>query len=576
VANFVERISVIVDTKMDAASSGFKKLSADVKAADGLTGKFKAGFAGVASSVKANAGTLAAGAGAALLTFAAKAVTAFTETAKAAIDLSNATGLSVEQASRWIAVGDDFGVTADQLATAMGKIGKDLDSAKWEKYGIATRDASGEARSANSIFMDVLETLNNTKPAERARVGAELLGRGWQAVAPILGKTRAEYEAMLAEVEEGQVITKSEAAKAEKWRLAMDKLGDAIRDISLAVGEQVAELAPYIVKLAEVVALLAELKPSADIPKIGDHLRDMAAAAEDSGDAIAFLVEKGYSVKAAEMLMADYRAEVEAAEAPMDKLKSAAEAAEEAQRGLAAGAAAAREHLKELRDEVEDSIDNQYDLEEATLAGDQAYRNYLTSVEEATEAAKDANLTDRERADIMADLQGQQIDVVEGALAQARAYSKEQGAADGSRAAAALQVLKLEEMKKKYPELASEIQRYIDKLKSIPGAITTSVGVKYGPSSKAGSKYASGTSSAKRGVALVGEQGPELLWMDGGEAVTPNGPTMRALNGGGSSLGGATTVNINVTVGPGSNPVDVGRAIVDAQKAYFDSGGARP
>ncbi|WP_052085724.1 phage tail tape measure protein [Clostridium sp. HMP27] len=41
--------------------------------------------------------------------------------------------------------------------------------------------------------------------------------------------------------------------------------------------------------------------------------------------------------------------------------------------------------------------------------------------------------------------------------------------------------------------------------------------------------YAKGTNYAKQGPAIVGEQGPELLWMNGGEKVLPNSKTMNLL-----------------------------------------------
>lgn len=278
----MERISVIIDAKVDGFTAGFKKMRADIAEADTLTGKFKAGFAGVADGVKANAGMLAATAGAALVAFGAKAVQVFTDTSKAAIDLSKATGLSIEQASRWIAVGDDFGVTGDQIAAAIGRIGKELDSAKWDKYGIATRDAAGQAKDANVLFLDVLEVLNNTAPAERAKVGAELLGRGWQAVAPILGQTREAYEAMLGTVEDGQVITTAEASKAEKMRLAQDKLSDALGDLTLAFGELFSAGSPVLNLLADMTTKAAELVAVAT----GNDAKDMSEPIKAFADAI--------------------------------------------------------------------------------------------------------------------------------------------------------------------------------------------------------------------------------------------------------------------------------------------------
>lgn len=51
--------------------------------------------------------------------------------------------------------------------------------------------------------------------------------------------------------------------------------------------------------------------------------------------------------------------------------------------------------------------------------------------------------------------------------------------------------------------------------------------------------YASGTTSAKRGMAVVGEDGPELVYMRGGETVVPNGGRAR-----GRRSGGEQTVHI--------------------------------
>lgn len=107
---FMERISVIIDAKVEGFTSGIKKMKADIAEADTLTGKFKAGFAGVAAGVKANAGMIAATAGAALVNFGVQAVGAFQDTALAAGEFADATGQSVESASRWIEVAGDIGV----------------------------------------------------------------------------------------------------------------------------------------------------------------------------------------------------------------------------------------------------------------------------------------------------------------------------------------------------------------------------------------------------------------------------------------------------------------------------------
>lgn len=328
-SNFVQKISVLVTTKIDG---GLKSFRSAVAEADGIAGKFKAGWKNATAQVGANAGVLAATAGTALFAFGVKAVAAFEKTAKAAIDMGKATGTSTEQASRWIAVGEDFGVTADQIAGAMGRIGKNLDAKAMADYGIATRDASGQAREANDVFLDVLDTINNTAPAERSAVASKLMGKGWQAVAPLLGKTRAEYEKMLSTVESGQVVTEKEAKKAEKMRLAQDKLNDALGEFTLAAGSAAAGLAPLLERIAQVVTYANELGaiesiiPPADTSgameqygSVAGAMRAMLAAALKSGDAIAYLMDRGFSEAGAIKQLRSYR----------DEMKDAVDATQE-------------------------------------------------------------------------------------------------------------------------------------------------------------------------------------------------------------------------------------------------------
>jgi hypothetical protein len=254
------RVTTIFDLDDKGIVSGLKNIRRDVAQTDGFMNKLKVGAKGLGDTLKQNAGPAALAAGAAFVAFGVKAVGAFTDTAKAAIDMSAATGLAVEDASRWIAVGDDFGVSAEQMAAGVGKITKSLDSEKWAEYGIATRDAAGNARDANTILLDTFDMLGRvTNETERARIGAELFGKGYANLAPLIGKTRVEYEDMLGAVEKGQVITAKEAEKAERMRKAEDALSDAVSEVTLAFGEMVAELAPAIEEMADGVAKVTEL-----------------------------------------------------------------------------------------------------------------------------------------------------------------------------------------------------------------------------------------------------------------------------------------------------------------------------
>lgn len=313
------RISTAIEFTTESAKSSLASLRQSVNEADGAGGKFKAGFASLKQSVSENAGAVAAVAGAALLSFGIKAVSAFTNTAKAAIDLGTATGLSTEQASRWIGVADDMGVSAEALQAGIGKIGKTLDAPQWEKYGIATRDAGGHAKSTNDILLDSFDKLSKiTNETERAKAGNALFGKGYASLSPLIGKSREEMEKYLGSVEKGQVITEQEAAKAEKFRLAQDKLSDAMHEVTLAVGQQVAALAPYIEKVAWIIANIGASDASVQLHDIFAELSPLANAATEAGKGLDYFIEQ---VQTGKMTLEEAKVAMQQATLSTDELK---------------------------------------------------------------------------------------------------------------------------------------------------------------------------------------------------------------------------------------------------------------
>lgn len=261
-ASFTQRLKVIIDVVSQGATKGLSDFRSEVAQADTLTGKLRAGAKNLGSTLTSftksplGAATAIAAAGAA----ATKAADKFSDLAKTSLDVGKATGLGTEAASRWIAVADDAGMSADTFAQGVGRIARTLDSGTWEKYGIATRDASGQLRDANDVLLDALDVLSKTSnETERARISAALFGKGHAALAPLIGKSRAEYEKMLAAVEDGQVITDGEAVRGEKWRLAMDKLSDALGEVALSAGKAIVSLAGVVETAATAIGPVAKV-----------------------------------------------------------------------------------------------------------------------------------------------------------------------------------------------------------------------------------------------------------------------------------------------------------------------------
>jgi hypothetical protein len=157
-------------------------------------------------------------------------------------------------------------------------------------------------------------------------------------------------------------------------------------------------------------------------------------------------------------------------------------------------------------------------------------------------------------------------------LAQQQAdLAKIQGEANGHTQTAAE---KNQILKDKYNELQSTLKKgsplwlaieaYKEALKTIPSNINTRVTVngkvvqdntsgKQGTSGIVGTA-AGGTNSARSGNYLVGENGPELVTMRGGERVYSNPQTQAMMAGATMGQGGGNTYN--VTLAPRMMPTD--------------------
>lgn len=583
------RISTVLDIDDKGFRGSLKSIGSAVGEADGLFGKFKAGTSAGLDVLKQNAGAFAVAGGAALVAFGIKAVGAFTDTAKAAIDLGSVTGLAVEDASRWIGVGDDFKVTAEDLTTSIGKIGKGLDNAKWEKYGIATRDAGGQARDANDILLDSLTKLSSvTNETERARIGNDLFGKGYAKLAPLVGHTRDEYEKMLGSVEKGQVITEAEAAKAEKFRLAQDQLGDAFKEVTIAIGEQVAALAPLLVKAAQLIDILgvggseaaqatqdlfaAVATMREEYDKSGTSITHWLQVMDEGNLTLDQLKEKmidaNLTVAEATERHRQQAEQITETDRETRKLVSAQEAAKTAAENLADATERAKQkseaHFKAVEDERQ-ALEKLYSAERSAVDSKYAF------IESTRQANEDLTAYNK----VLGDGKAKQEDIdaalrtASDSILQASAdYATLNGATLSSKEGIDRQIASLAGVRDSLAPgspLRAFIQEYIDDLARIPTSIETELavtkkgGVKTGLATKA---FASGTSSAPSGLALVGEQGPELVNFNGGESVTPAGQTAALLNGGGN------TINLIVHAGWGADGGVIGNAIVTELKKF--------
>ena len=288
-------VTEFADKGLKSAEAAFTNFKSKVSEAEGGMGKMKAGFSAATDFMKANAATFAASAGAALAGFALKGVAAFQELALEASNFSDATGLAVEDASRWIEVAGDIGIEAATVKTSLNKLNKEISNNRdyFKELGIEIATTNTGATDVNQTFLNVVDKLKGIKdPADRARIATELLGKGWTNMAELIEMGSGQLKRSLDSVSDAKVIDEKEVQKAKDYRAAQDALKDAIEDLSLAIGE---ELIPYLTDGAEKLAALADKAwivgdtigfLSNPVKQLGDWWNQITGNSEDADTAI--------------------------------------------------------------------------------------------------------------------------------------------------------------------------------------------------------------------------------------------------------------------------------------------------
>jgi len=261
------RIPIITDLQdqgIKQARLAFGEFKMAVQNAEGGLGKFKAGAGSILNTVSQHAALFAVAGTAAFAKFAASGVSAFANLAIESGKFADATGLSVEDASRWKEVSGDIGIGAETLQMGIGKMNKVLGTSPelFKTLGIEVKKTRDGSTDVNETFLNVIERLKGIKdPAEKARVATQLLGKGWQSMAELINTGSTQLTQSLRSVSQQQVISAEELQKAKDYRDATNDLGDAWTKLKYSAGQ---DLIPLVTGIVNVGTAIVEAFTSED------------------------------------------------------------------------------------------------------------------------------------------------------------------------------------------------------------------------------------------------------------------------------------------------------------------------
>jgi hypothetical protein len=575
-----ELVEVIFRAENRQLVDGLSKVEAQAGAADKKTGLLSKSLgkmgvdsksAGAAMS-GALAGGLAAAATAAVA-FGVKSVASFQQGALAADKMSRATGLSVEQASRWIEAGDDLGITADQLGSAFGRFTKTLgsNSAAFKQYGVEAVRAKDGTVDMNATLLNTVGTLNRmSDPIERNKLATAAFGRGWQEVGELVTMSAGDVSKALADVSDQRVFDGSEVAKAKNYRAAMDDLGDSVTDLQNELGEGL------------VPALAASASGLSDLIGVANGLPDWMQSGGLGGLSTVFkevwkdLGGGGKGEEAQAQIDAATEAWVRARGAAIDMnvtaedLTAQNEELADAQRKAADAARDQADALRDAADAQLSALSSSLGLANAVANAEDQIGEYQATMASATATQRDQDAAGRE-------LKGSLLSVASAAVKAAEDQAKAKGASFGAADALRAQQLALTALKQSYPGLAGVIDAFISKLNAIPRTVTTQLRVVGAnvPASASGrgpytARAAGGPVSAGQAISMNerSNTGPRETFVPGASGNVIPAPMLP----GGGGLGG---INITVNVQALDVTQRTGQLVVEGLVAGLRGGGLR-
>ncbi len=277
-------VKITADTKSAEASIG-RLNNVTTKGLDDITSRLTSGLGPASGEAKAaldgltKSGSLigpaiaggVAVAGVALAAFAVDGAQKFVALASEIRGFQRVSGASAEESSRFVAVLDDLGVSAQTGGNAVFLLSKKVAAGGEDikKLGIdiaTTKDGTADLTETLLNVADAYVAQND--PAKRAEIAFAAFGRQGKELIPVLEQGRAGLQKFFESAEGGrQIFSQADLDKARKFELAMDELSDTFRGIQMEAGEA---LLPFLTSLATAGAKVLELGNTIK-DKLGDN-----------------------------------------------------------------------------------------------------------------------------------------------------------------------------------------------------------------------------------------------------------------------------------------------------------------
>ena len=294
-ASFQEKITILIETKVDSAKSQLSGLKQSISDAEGATGKLKAAAGGMGSAIESAAGAflspagLAAGA-AAVGGAAIKAVSQFENLGLAIGKLRDGTGLSAEAASRWVEVADDAGISTESFTKSVGFLEKAIGTNKeaFTQWGVEIAKNADGTTDMNQTLLNAIGVLNGIEdPVKRNAAGLALFGRNWKDMSELIVRGADGVKKSLDAVQSTKVFSDKDINTSRDVRDGFDAIHDAVDGLFLSMGKALAPaVATVATKLGE---LITKAEPA--FQAMGQGLADTADAAGPVIDAIGAIAD---------------------------------------------------------------------------------------------------------------------------------------------------------------------------------------------------------------------------------------------------------------------------------------------